>query len=102
MVPVAPPVILPVQDRFPVVPASVMVQRVFGEASASLKVSVPLVPAVAREITALGSVKAISVSHPVPILMAVSVPFEVVIFPIFTPVVEPVLVEAGGLKEKPV
>lgn len=38
---------VPVTDKLPVVPASVNVKRVFGEASASLMVSVPFVPRVA-------------------------------------------------------
>lgn len=44
---------LPVQVRFPVVPASVIVHRVLGEPSASLIVSVPLLPAVASVTTGL-------------------------------------------------
>ena len=40
--------IVPVTERLPVVPVSVRVSKVLGVPSASLMVSVPLVPAVAK------------------------------------------------------
>ena len=45
--------IVPVTERFPVVPASVKVRRVLGEPSLSVIVKTPLLPAVATAIDGL-------------------------------------------------
>src|ERR1700722_5097404 len=75
---------LPVTLRFPTVPASVKVIRVFGDASASWKVSVPLFPAVARVMVGLRLVR-LSAEEADAIIVSLAISFA-------TPVTFPALV----------